>query len=573
MEFPPVPPDEARRLETLRAYEVLDTGTERAFERITALAAALFEVPIALVSLIDEQRQWFKSAHGLAVPQTPRDISFCGHAIHHSEPMVVTDARQDPRFADNPLVTGDPHIQFYAGAPLTAPNGQKIGTLCLIDRKPRALSAAQTQVLADLAALVVDELELRAARRAKQREAEGFRSLLSNMPIAVVVVQDGLFRLANPSAEALFGHPANTLLGTPYLDVIVPEEREASTVVARDALKRPIPVHRRVRRSDGEVRVVEGIASRVTWGDAPATVVAMRDVTDEVRTRREEALVAGRKSAQLSLFEGVFDVLPEGIALFDEKFRCQFANRALGQMLALEPSAFLGWGPREVLQHVSTLSEPDARLPDHQAMQQVSKGAPGATVFHLYRPYRRVLRRTLHQVDVATHPYVAVWNDITHDAEQLQRREEEAASDLLTGLPNRRGIEPKLSRLLAKGSKVSVALFDIDHFKKVNDTFGHATGDEVLKAVGKALAGAARGDDFVGRWGGEEFIALLNTGVDGARIFAERARLAVAALDTAAGPVTLSAGVAESGTHPDVVQAADAKLYEAKHGGRNRVCS
>jgi len=155
--------DDLRRLEALRAYDILDTEPEEAFDRLTAVAAGLFGTPVSLVSLIDETRQWFKSCHSLAVNETPRDIAFCDYAIRSDDVLVVRDATRDPRFRSNPLVVGDPHIRFYAGAPLRTPGGQTLGTLCVIDCRPRRPSPEKIRLLALLAQAVVDALELRQA--------------------------------------------------------------------------------------------------------------------------------------------------------------------------------------------------------------------------------------------------------------------------------------------------------------------------------------------------------------------------------------------------------------------------
>ncbi|MGF7206558.1 GAF domain-containing protein [Skermanella aerolata] len=152
--------DELRRLEALKAYEILDTAPEAAFDRLTAVAAGLFQTPVSLVSLIDETRQWFKSCRGLAVTETPRDMAFCDHAIRADDVLVVPDATRDPRFRSNPLVVGEPHIRFYAGAPLRTPGGEVLGTLCVIDFKPRRPSPENIRLLALLAQAVVDALEL-----------------------------------------------------------------------------------------------------------------------------------------------------------------------------------------------------------------------------------------------------------------------------------------------------------------------------------------------------------------------------------------------------------------------------
>jgi GAF domain-containing protein len=167
----PSPKDE-RRIEILRRYEILDTFPEASFERLTRLVANIFRTPIALISLLDENRQWFKSHYGIDATETPLHVSFCRHAIEHEGIFVVPDATKDNRFSNNSLVTGDPGIRFYAGAPLHTPDGAPVGTLCVIDKLPRrALMPTEEQMLADLAAMVVDEMELRFALRQAQRQA------------------------------------------------------------------------------------------------------------------------------------------------------------------------------------------------------------------------------------------------------------------------------------------------------------------------------------------------------------------------------------------------------------------
>lgn len=156
--------EENHRLATLQLYKILDTAAEKTFDDLTRLAAAICEVPISLVSLVDEDRQWFKSKFGLDASETPRDWAFCDHVIRDNKIMVVEDATKDSRFVDNPLVTGDPSIRFYAGAPLEVKEGIHVGTLCVIDRKPRQLSDLQMNALSVLRDAVVTQLELRRAR-------------------------------------------------------------------------------------------------------------------------------------------------------------------------------------------------------------------------------------------------------------------------------------------------------------------------------------------------------------------------------------------------------------------------
>ena len=215
MQPPSLPADEQQRLNALRASELLDTPPEERFDRLTRLAQRLFGVPIALVSLVDAERQWFKSRQGLDACETGRDISFCGHTILGDEIFEVVDARLDPRFADNPLVTGPPHIRFYVGAPLSTRAGLRLGTLCLIDRQPRQLSAEDRLALRELADCVEAEINgLRERKLHALLTASEARSatLLQTLPDIVFVVDgEGYFLDCNDHPDLIL--PRNQLLG------------------------------------------------------------------------------------------------------------------------------------------------------------------------------------------------------------------------------------------------------------------------------------------------------------------------------------------------------------------------
>src|SRR6202142_3072904 len=157
----PIPANEKARLEALQRYAILDTPPEQEFNDLSRLAALVCGVPIALVSLVDQNRQWFKSKVGIDDLETPRDVAFCSHAILQPEMMVVPDALEDARFRTNPLVTGQPNVRFYAGAPLITHEGHALGTLCVMDRVPRALTPEQKQALKSLSRMVVAQIELR----------------------------------------------------------------------------------------------------------------------------------------------------------------------------------------------------------------------------------------------------------------------------------------------------------------------------------------------------------------------------------------------------------------------------
>jgi len=179
----PIPDNETQRLAALREYQILDTTAEQTYDDITALAAYLCNVPIAVISLVDESRQWFKSKLGLNEPETPRDVAFCAHAILQSEPLIVRDALKDSRFADSALVTRAPYIRFYAGFPLASPEGFALGTLCAIDRKPRQLSAEQKQAMQSLSRQVMALLELRRVSTRLAEALENVKTLHGLLPI------------------------------------------------------------------------------------------------------------------------------------------------------------------------------------------------------------------------------------------------------------------------------------------------------------------------------------------------------------------------------------------------------
>lgn len=234
----PFPANEAARLRALRALEILDTPAEDRFDRLTRIAQHILQVPIVLISLVDAERQWFKARRGLDASETPRDISFCGHAILGAEIFVVPDAAADERFFDNPLVTQAPDIRFYAGAPLTLSDGMRVGTLCAIDRQPRQLDERQLASLRDLAQCVTDELELntrlRRLRELSLIQARYAAIIESSEDAIMSKTLDGIVTSWNQAAERMFGYSEHEMLGN-SMGRLIPQDlnNEEPQILAR----------------------------------------------------------------------------------------------------------------------------------------------------------------------------------------------------------------------------------------------------------------------------------------------------------------------------------------------------
>jgi PAS domain S-box-containing protein len=221
-------PEAVRRVQILRRYGMLDTRPEEALDDITALAASICDAPIALISLIDEERQWFKSNIGFAMAETPLEASFCSHALER-DILIVPDAKEDPRFADNPLVTGEPGIRFYAGVPLMAPEGVALGSLCVMDRVPRTLTGRQEQVLRVLARQVMTQFDLRRRSRELEASERKLRAIFEAEPACVKLLGPGasVMEMNAAGLRLIEADSFEAIAGRSVLPVVAPEDREA----------------------------------------------------------------------------------------------------------------------------------------------------------------------------------------------------------------------------------------------------------------------------------------------------------------------------------------------------------
>jgi diguanylate cyclase (GGDEF)-like protein/PAS domain S-box-containing protein len=606
--------DETARLAALASFGILDTPTEGAFDDLTALAAQLCDTPIALVTLVDGDRQWFKSAVGLPVCETSRDISFCSHALAQREVMVVTDTLLDPRFADNPAVRGEPHFRFYAGAPLVTPDGYVLGTLCVLDIQPRSLSALQLQQLAALSRQVMGQLLLRrqaielAAEIDGRKESERrWRAMFEGSPVGTALADDqGRFVAVNESLCRMLGLAEADLIGRRGDEFSLEEDRTNHELADSMIAASPDRVSRfetRYRRPDGQDRWasltvsrtpgpageewtlahIEDITERKTAeqaiADSEANLSAVAKVVQHIQTGADarQTIVAAVKKLADAATVSLLELGPDQSAL---RVSATTVPASMGLTMSLDtPSATV-----QVYRSGQALFMSDPEL--HPLIQQGRLALSGA---------RSIYVVPVHSMDKVIAVLQVTWthrvpdlddrraNVVTLLADQtgvalrqaalVAELEALALTDPLTTLTNRRGWDQSMTAMLATarraGRPLTVGLADLDHFKRFNDTYGHPAGDQLLRGFAESARAALRAGDVVARWGGEEFaFALPDCATAEAGLVLERVRGAVPQAETCSIGYASWDGVE---TAAQLLQRADQALYEAKTTGRNRI--
>ena len=569
---------EQARLAALAAFEILDTAAETDFDDLTRLAAAALAVDSAAVSLIDERRQWFKSRHGIPFAETPRDIAFCDYAIRGPDVFVVRDASADPRFADNPLVTCDGGVRFYAGAPLIDRDGHCLGTLCVFDPAPRTgLTDYQRTLLTELARMTVNLIESRLERRlgliaAKVVEQTVDAVLAIDASGVIVYWNAAAVRMFDRSADEAIGQrveiiiPPRLAVGHP--DILARVEAGGATRLVGTA------VELIAARRDGSEFPVE--LSLARWGDSNGEhgfAAIVRDIT------RRRLLEAERRSAKAFL-DTVISNLPAMLFVKDaESRRYLMMNRAGEQVTGRRAAAMIGSTDRDLFPAMGEGYEDrdTALIAGHGASTHES-------VFIRDDGSRASLRTTRVLIDGPDRPAQYILG-MSEDVTEVRVAQAEvmrlAHYDTITGLLNRASYNERLETHVAAREPFALLLIDLDRFKAINDQFGHHVGDRVLADSGDRLRATIAAGDWIARIGGDEF-AIVLTGHN----LRHRARsVARAVVDAIGNPFATGRTVAHTGASvgvvlypcdgtnaPQISEHADLALYRAKAVGRGAVC-
>ena len=610
--------EEIARLTTLRLFGVLDSPVEALLDRITALAATLFDVPFALITLIDDTRQQMASAYGVAPVDLPRETAFCDHTIRGDDVLVVSDMLLDARFKEHEHVTDGLKVRFYAGAPLIAPDGAKLGAMCILDRRPRSLSSLQIEMLEQLAKLVMEHFALGRESRGVAAERNRFEAIIHASPNAMLTTTlDGAITSWNEGAERIFGWTREEVIGK-ISPALVPELL-AQTAELRERVGGGETVMRmrsyRITKSGERIDVeITGAPVRGLRGEVVEGGYMFEDVTALVRERtvernRYEILEIAANDGPIQdlldrLVANLELAIPGTIASLLRVRAGRVYHAASGKAM---PRAFMASidgaaiGPEvgscgaAAFLNEMVIAGTIATHPNWEPYRESALASGLAACWSV--PVRIASGVIATLACYAHHPRLPSESDLRalHEAAHLAsivleghdarvRLQEMAMHDALTDLPNRTLFEERMRVAIddAKRSnkRVGIGLLDLDRFKIVNDNLGHAVGDQLLQEVASRLQRALRPQDTVARMGGDEFLLLISN-VEDRRSAYEIGERSLSTLEKSFAPgghelfVRGSLGLS---IYPDdalepsqLLRLADQAMYEAKAGGSSIV--
>ena len=601
MKSPDIPSNEVSRLAALKKFEILDTISEKEFDDITFLASQICGTPIALVSFIDENRQWFKSKIGLSEAETSREVSFCAHAINNNELFEVQNALKDERFADNPLVTGELNVRFYAGMPLTTSDGLNLGTLCVLDHVPRKLDENQLQAMESLSRLVMRLIEgrLHAIQQSRveaelAQERAALRESNEQVHLALSVAKLGAWDWSIPTNKVIYDKRWYKMVGyehleldfsTPIFEKLLHPDDLASTLVALEA-----HLKSKADSYDIEFRMLHK-AGQAIWINSIGKVMERDADGSPIRMIGMHMDISERKAAEVAI-EARDDVV---------KRIAQLAKVG-GWSLDLITNELYWTDGIKHIHEVDLDYVPDVETaisfykPEAQAVirEAVALGMKTGKSWDVELPLVTAKGNEIwirsQGSPITKDGKVVRLAGATQDITRYKIAEEKikklAYFDDLTKLPNLRSLTDGLKQVIyrAKRSKCfgAVLFIDLDNFKKLNDTLGHAKGDDLLQQVANRLLESVRDTDIVARLGGDEFVVVLDTLSSDYDQAKEQAQLVgnkiINALnqryflgwdkfDTSSSiGVTLLNGQQDSAM---LLKNADTAMYQAKADGRN----
>ncbi|EJN01233.1 PAS domain S-box protein [Herbaspirillum sp. YR522] len=613
----PYPVEENKRLAVLHSLGLLDSAPDPAFDRVTRLASKLLDVPISLISLLDAERQWFKSRVGLEVEQTPRSQAFCAYTIMEESSLVVPDAINDARFRDNPLVLSEPSIRFYAGVPIRSNEGLPIGTLCVLDSKPKTLKPEELELLQDLASIVTkeiqlieglldthDQLALRDARLADNEHQ--FRSVFELARVGIALIDgDGRWLKVNKALCRIVGYSASELMALTFQDITHPDDLDTDLHLLQQLIKGEIGqyhLEKRYLRHDGsEVWINLGVSKKLRQdGTLDYFISVVQDIHAEKQARLELAALHREleqkvvtRTDELRKRETELTAVLENAS--DAYIRLDHAGRVTAWNR--EAEHLFGWLAGEALERMPQdliVPRDDDTPARRQWIGYLEHGLHSLLV-------RRQELQAMHKdgrifpVEVRMRALavngqrigIMFLHDITERKHTEALREHEIRHDALTGLINRRALNDMLPLAQERARRHRTALYvlfiDLDGFKRVNDEHGHEAGDLVLQAVALRLRTQIRQTDSAFRLAGDEFVVLLEGPHHTVQRVAEHAR---ALIDAVSQPVpdgdrelrvgaSIGIGVQEVArvvTPEQLMREADACMYEAKSRGKGTVC-
>lgn len=595
-----LPDNETSRLAALRDLELVHTPATPDFDAIVEAAAEMFECPISLVSLVEEDIQWFKANCGLDAEETKRDVAFCAHAILTDDLLIVPDASKDSRFKDSALVTGEPHIRFYAGCPLSIDGVHRLGTLCVIDTKPRLPTDAQCRQLRRLGTAV--EGLIRAHKSARKSE----------LTTRGAVQQEQRFRrhanlleqVANVSGVG--GWEADLVDRQTYWSTQtkrihdLPDDYEP---VFGEALDSYAPEAQPIIRKAFDIGIATGqgwdlelpfITSkgREIWirvvgepvrenGQVRRIVGALQDITQ--RKQLESKLVESERLAneKTEELEVTLANMKQGVSVFDGDAKLLLWNQNYIDIFNKpDGEIYEGVSFLDLIEAEKARGEIDGD-PATMIKELRERLNAGETVSTQYRTRGgRVISMT--QAPMPGGGWVGTHDDITAQVEASTRVLHAAQHDTLTGLVNRSlfNIEfEKAAEAARNGEKDSaLMLIDLDRFKPVNDTFGHAIGDQLLKTVARRLLSNVKSTDLVARLGGDEFAVVCRSCENSQQ---ELSSVAARIVESLATPFSIGRNRIEIGASvgvslisredcdvETVLAHADSALYKVKQSGR-----